>query len=102
MNFENKHAVITGGSNGIGRCIAETFLRDGAEVTVIDIDNRENEGVQFFHGDIEDKNVLEAFVNSITHPVDYLINNACIGRGGLLTPCTVEFILLVCAETLSR
>ena len=47
MNFTNKHAVITGGANGIGRCIAETFLREGAAVTVIDIDNRPIKGVDF-------------------------------------------------------
>ena len=90
MNFKNKHAVITGGSNGIGRCIAETFFRERAAVTVIDIDRREHEGVQFFHGDIADKNVLESFIDSLERPVDYLINNACIGRGGLLTPCSYE------------
>jgi len=90
MNFKNKHAVITGGSNGIGRCIAESFLREGAAVTVIDIDNREHKGVRFFHGDIADKTVLETFVDTLECPVDYLINNACIGRGGLLTNCSYE------------
>ena len=40
MSFTGKHVVITGGANGIGRCIAETFLREGAVVTVIDIDNK--------------------------------------------------------------
>ena len=90
MNFQNKHAVITGGSNGIGRCIAETFLREGAAVTIIDIDNRKHDDVQFFHGDIADKSVIEAFVDSINRPVDYFINNACIGRGGLLSNCSYE------------
>jgi len=90
MDFTNKHAVIIGGANGIGQCIAETFLREGAAVTIIDIDNRPLEGANFFHGDIAEKEVLERFVDSLGKPVDCLINNACIGRGGLLSGCSYE------------
>ena len=34
--FENKVVVITGGANGIGRCIAEEFRSQGAKVCIID------------------------------------------------------------------
>jgi len=84
MEFTNKHTVITGGANGIGRCIVEAFLREGAAVTVIDMGNRSLDGAKFFHGDIAEKEVLERFVDSLDKPVNCLINNACIGRGGLL------------------
>lgn len=36
MYFNNKIAVVTGGAQGIGRCIAEEFLKAGAKVCVID------------------------------------------------------------------
>lgn len=34
MNLENKSAIVTGSSRGIGRAIALRFARDGAKVTV--------------------------------------------------------------------
>ena len=35
--FHGKHAFITGGTNGIGLCIAKLLLRRGASVSLIDI-----------------------------------------------------------------
>jgi NAD(P)-dependent dehydrogenase (short-subunit alcohol dehydrogenase family) len=93
MTLSGKHAVVTGGANGIGRCIAESFLRDGAAVTVIDVDSQAGEtfnGIDFFCGDISDITVLENFIRSINAPVDFLINNACISRKGLLSSCSYE------------
>ena len=72
--FKNKVVVITGGANGIGKCIAEEFRRNGAVVCVID----KAEGDHFV-GDISDKTVLEMFAKQVISEhghIDYLINNA--------------------------
>ena len=36
MDFKNKIVIVTGGAQGIGRCIAEEFEKLGATVCVID------------------------------------------------------------------
>jgi len=91
MNFEGKHIIVTGGANGIGKCITESFIQAGAIVTIIDIDERfKDDKVHFYYGDISEKSTLEAFVKSLTTSVDCLINNACISRKGLLSDCSYE------------
>ena len=72
--FQNKVVVITGGANGIGKCTAEEFAKQGANVCIIDTVEGEH-----FVGDIADRAVLERFAQSVIDrygKVDVLVNNA--------------------------
>lgn len=98
MDYANQVVVITGGANGIGAALAQAFSEKGANVAVIDVDGREKEHLQsgnvlFMQGDITEESVLVEFANRIKErfkSVNYLINNACIGKGGILSACSFE------------
>ena len=85
--FKDKIAVITGGAQGIGKCIAEELAKEGASVIVID----KQDGPHYV-GDIADKETLERFADHVISTygkVDYLINNAAPLFKGI-DECTYE------------
>lgn len=85
--FQNKVVVVTGGVQGIGKCICEEFEKAGAKVCVIDL--QEN---SYFQGDLSDKETLEKFASKVIEDyghVDYLINNAAPLFKGV-EECTYE------------
>ena len=87
MDFNNKIAVVTGGAQGIGRCIAEEFRKAGATICVID-----KQPGDHFVGDLADKDVLERFAKEVIAKhgrVDYLVNNALPLMKGL-AECSYE------------
>ena len=87
MDFNNKIAIVTGGAQGIGRCIAEEFRKAGANVCVID-----KQPGDYFVGDLANKDVLERFAKEVIAKhghVDYLVNNALPLMKGL-AECSYE------------
>lgn len=72
--FKGKVAIVTGGAQGIGLCVADEFRKAGAAVYVIDI----QEGPHYI-GNISRKETLEEFAAYVLErhdKVDFIINNA--------------------------
>lgn len=98
--FNNKVCVITGGANGIGRCLVEEYHRLGCYVAFIDTNNQRGEDIIqtfpntfFYCGDISEKETLDAFCHEIIikyGKIDFLINNAMISKKGIKSNCTYE------------
>ncbi|MDE2135281.1 MAG: SDR family oxidoreductase [Alphaproteobacteria bacterium] len=83
FNFHDHLAIVTGGSRGIGRAIADALDEAGAQVHVFDVGEPERlEGFPhcFVRVDIADSNAVTAAVAELPKVPTLLVNNAGITR----------------------
>jgi NAD(P)-dependent dehydrogenase (short-subunit alcohol dehydrogenase family) len=101
--LEDQHAVVTGGSRGIGAAIAAEFVRRGARVTImgrsaetLEEQAREMRGEKGVTVSVEEcdvsnaDSVANAFARSVSTlgPVQILVNNAGTAKSRLFTQTT--------------
>ena len=99
MNFENKTAIVTGGSRGIGLAIATKLAQGGANIAILYVGD-ESEGlkakeelsqygtkIEQYFCDVsnfeESKNVVDKIIEDFGG-IDILVNNAGITRDKLV------------------
>lgn len=94
MNFENKTALITGASVGIGRATAIKLAQNGARVVLFDVDYEKLENVKkeieeytkdvlAFNCDVRDEQRVYECVKEaekVFGTIDILVNNAALWR----------------------
>lgn len=96
MRLKDRVALITGGARGIGRATAEIFLREGAKVCIVDVDEAVvveaaqelASGTLGLVMDVTDRASVESGVAKILEEfgaIDILVNNAGIIKDAQLS-----------------
>jgi D-sorbitol dehydrogenase (acceptor) len=94
MRLENKVAIVTGGAQGMGRAIAERYIREGAKVVIADLNLEGAEQTARELGgdegsaiavavDVRNQEQVRQMVDAaVSHfgGLDILVNNAGVGK----------------------
>jgi NAD(P)-dependent dehydrogenase (short-subunit alcohol dehydrogenase family) len=102
FDFSGKTSVITGGGSGIGQAVANLFARQGAEVIILDVNEKgAGETVaairasggkgEFFRCDVSDQGNVNNLINELPS-LDILVNSAGVSHiGSLDTTSEADF-----------
>ncbi len=104
MELQDRVAIVTGGTSGIGEAIARRFVEEGASVAVIGRSDEEGARVEsalrgiakkhgiadcvYFHADMANADQVRAAVAAVKdrwHQIHILVNNAAIMKSVPLT-----------------
>jgi NAD(P)-dependent dehydrogenase (short-subunit alcohol dehydrogenase family) len=104
MRLSGNIAIITGAAQGIGASIASRFVKSGAKVVLVDLEQkaldavaetlrREGGVVETHLGDVSKKDQVQTVVNAVlkgNQRIDILVNNAGVIRDGFIGKLTEE------------
>ncbi|WP_234571906.1 SDR family NAD(P)-dependent oxidoreductase [Rhodohalobacter sp. 614A] len=91
--LKDKWILITGATSGIGKASAEVFAESGANLILTgrreerlktvqkDLREKHSIDVQIFSFDVRDREACKKCVDSISQPIDILLNNAGLASG---------------------
>lgn len=112
MRLDGMTAVITGGTRGLGRAIAEAYLAEGASVVcaarnpydIKELADEHGDRVRFQYADVTDEDSVAELMTAVTEAygrIDVLVSNAGTSRDGRIGKLSVADWNLTMATNLT-